>query len=138
MSYIPRRKRTRATLSDIPLTPLIDTALTLLIIFMVASPMLNNIIKVTLPRSAVQEGGAHNQELVVYVDKENLLFFDGKSMEVGAIIEQLKTLTATKKDAVVFVKADEGAQYGKIINLISAIKLLAGIQYVALATQKCA
>ena len=43
-----RRRRLQA-MNDVSLTPLIDTALTLLIIFMVATPMMRNSIRVTLP-----------------------------------------------------------------------------------------
>ena len=52
------------------MTPLIDTALTLLIIFMIATPVLQNAIKVTLPRGNAQEEAHNNQhELVVFIDK---------------------------------------------------------------------
>ncbi|HEV2916904.1 MAG TPA: biopolymer transporter ExbD [Candidatus Babeliales bacterium] len=136
MAYIPRKRRTRTQLTDIPLTPLIDTALTLLIIFMVASPMLNNMIKVTLPRGKVQEGSGLNQEIVIYIDQKNDIFFDGKSIDISVLITKLKELIGSKQDVIVFVKADEQAQYGTVLELIDNIKSVSGVQHVALATQK--
>ena len=57
MSRSLRRSRRSSSMGipEITLTPLIDTALTLLIIFMVTSPMINNGIKVDLPQGKVQE-----------------------------------------------------------------------------------
>jgi biopolymer transport protein ExbD len=136
MAYIPRRKRSRIALTDVPLTPLIDTALTLLIIFMVTSPMLNNVIKVTLPRGNVQEGASDTQDIVVYIDQKNGIFFDGESVDKQTVITRLKEAVALKHDSVVFVKADVDAQYGTVIELIDGIKALSGVQHVALATQK--
>jgi len=131
-----RRFRRRNALHDIPLTPLIDVALTLLVIFMVASPMLNNVIKVSLPKGNVQEDAHTTQEYVVYVDENNTLFFDGKSMNDADIVKALKEALAGKEDQVVFVKADEAARYGSILELIDTIKDVGGIKHVALATQQ--
>lgn len=129
------KKRTNA-MSDIPLTPLIDVALTLLVIFMVASPMINNIIKVSLPKGNVQEDPHTLQELVVYVDHNNTLFFEGKPISDKDVVQALKQALAHKEDQVVFVKADEGARYGSVLELVDSIKDVGGIKHVALATQK--
>jgi len=131
-----RRLKRNNSLHDIPLTPLIDVALTLLVIFMVASPMLNNGIKVSLPKGNVQEDAHTTQEYVVYVDQNNTLFFDGKPMDDVAIVQALKDALAGKEDQVVFVKADEAARYGSILELVDTIKDVGGIKHVALATQK--
>ena len=70
-----RRKTRRFELPKISLTPLIDTAFTLLIIFMVAAPMMNHGIKVDLPQGATKEA-PQQQELVVTITKEDHLFFN--------------------------------------------------------------
>ena len=74
-SKFRRRRKAATALHDIPLTPLIDTALTLLIIFMVATPMMQNAIKVTLPEGKAQEDGGAKQDLIVYVDKDKKIYF---------------------------------------------------------------
>lgn len=136
MRYTRRRLKRNNAMHDIPLTPLIDVALTLLVIFMVASPMINNIIKVTLPKGNIQEDPHTMQEIVVYVDQNNTLFFDGKSIDDKDIISVLKTALGGKEDQVVFIKADEGARYGNVLELVDSIKDVGGIKHVALATQK--
>lgn len=131
-----KRRSTARLMTDIPLTPLIDTALTLLVIFMVAAPMMHNAIKVTLPKGTQQEGKDIKQELMVYVDAKNELFWDGKKMKVEDICATIKTVCGTKKDQVLFVKADEKSSSGTVLELIDSIKGVGGIQHVALVTQK--
>ena len=123
-------------LMDISLTPLIDTALTLLIIFMVATPMMQNAIRVTLPKGKAQEAGATQQEIVVYVDEHGTIFFDGNRVAFEQLVEVLKKNLAGKFDQTVFVKADQRASYGKVIELVDTIKVVGGVTYVALATAK--
>jgi|SRR5579871_670139 biopolymer transport protein ExbD len=131
-----RRATTQRLMTDIPLTPLIDTALTLLVIFMVTAPMMQNMIKVTLPKGTQQEGKDLKPELVVYVDAKNDLYWDGKKMDVAAICATVKTVCGAKKNQVLFVKADEKSTSGTVLELIDSIKGVGGIQHVALVTQK--
>ena len=131
-----RRGRSRDSIVDIPLTPLIDTALTLLIIFMVTAPMIQNAIRVDLPKGKAKEDAGAEQELVVFLDKENQLFFNGDKMATDDVIKKVQTIAGKEGDRTVFVKADQVASYGKVIELVDQIKVVGGIKYVALATQK--
>ena len=130
------RRGRQSSLVDIPLTPLIDTALTLLIIFMVTAPMIQNAIRVDLPRGKAKEDAGAQQELVVFLDKDNKLFFNGDQIATDVAIDKLKQLAGESGDRTVFVKADQAASYGKVIELVDQIKVVSGIKYVALATQK--
>jgi biopolymer transport protein TolR len=134
--YSKRRRRERTAINDISLTPLIDTALTLLIIFMVAAPMMQNAISVTLPKGQKNEVGSTPQELVVYIDKQNKHFLDGKPYAKDMLIKQLQKHVGNGKERTVFVKADQAASYGNVIELVDQIKVVGGVKYVALATQK--
>ena len=130
-------RRKRDALVDIPLTPLIDTALTLLIIFMVTAPMIQNAIRVDLPRGTAKEDKGLEQELVVFVDKEGQLFLNGQKTGDDELVSKLKEQVGEKSnERTVFVKADQSASYGKVIELVDRIKVVGGVRYVALATQK--
>ena len=73
------RRRQSSQLLDISLTPLVDTALTLLVIFMITTPMIQNAIRVSLPKGQAKEDADNQQELVVYVDKDKKLFLTALS-----------------------------------------------------------
>lgn len=138
MRRLSRRKRPKkALITDIPLTPLIDTALTLLIIFMITAPMMHNAIKVQLPQGQAQEDQQMQQELVVYVDKDGKLFINGVVCENDTkVISDLKERVGNDRNKTVYVKADQAVNYGLVITLVDKIKVIGGIKYVALATAK--
>ena len=135
--YKNRRVSRSITMPEITLTPLIDTALTLLIIFMITTPMMNNVIKVELPSSHVNEAQAQEQqETIVYIDKNYQLYLNGKEMDMPTILSSLKKMAEIKKIEIVFVKADGAVQYEKVIDIVDTVKMAGGIKYVALATKR--
>lgn len=136
-----RRKKRELSFPEISLTPLIDTALTLLIIFMVTTPMLQkeNALQVELPKGNMQEvEEGKKQELVVSLDKKGNYALNGTKIAQKEIVHALKKIVSTQKNRTVFIKADTGVQYGQVIELVDSIKHLAGVGYVALATAKVA
>ena len=133
-----RRSRSRSIgILEIPMTPLIDVALTLLIIFMVTSPMMNNVIKVELPSSRMNESESGVQEEhIVYVDKDQKMYLNGKEYSLETLLAELRKIIKKDADEVVFVKADQSISYGKVIDLVDTLKVSGGIKYVALATKR--
>ena len=134
-----RQLRKRHSHLAISLTPLIDVALTLLVIFIVATPMMHRSIKVDLPQGNVDEvkDAAKAQELVVHIDTKGTLYLNGDRKSKNELIQALQYRARSKqKSEMVIVKADETIPYGTVIELVDMIKHVGGISYVALATQK--
>jgi len=136
--YRRSRRRNSSQLLDISLTPLVDTALTLLVIFMITTPMIQNAIRVSLPKGSAKEDGDAQQELVVYVDKEQQLFFNGSKYTDEQIVQELKKRVQSDQNKMVYVKADQGVSYGTVLELVDRIKVVGGVSHVILATQKYA
>ena len=103
---------------------------------MVAAPMVQNSIRITLPQGQAKEAGNAQQDLVVYVDAQSKLFLNGKPVADEALIQSIQAEIGKDQERTVFVKGDVGAAYGKIIELVDQIKVVGGVKYVALATQK--
>jgi len=135
-----RRKRLRSKrnhIADLSMTPLIDVALTLVIMFMVATPLLQNAIKVTLPQGNAQESAKNeSEEIVVYIDKDYMIYLNTQKTDKSILITELKKIIGDNKDKTVYIKADTSISYGMVIELVDDIKFVGGIHYVALATQQ--
>lgn len=136
---VRRLKQRGHSMQEINVMPLVDVALTLLIIFMVATPMMNNLIKVELPSSRIDDGMPQShtqQDLTVYIDKNRKVYLNGKEYSLEALLKTLQKTVKKGSDEIVFVKADQSVSYGKVIDLVDTIKVTGGIKYVALATKR--
>ncbi len=135
-----RMKRQKGLLHpEISLTPLIDTAWVLLVIFMVASPMIKKEagLQVELPKGNMEEvKDASGNDITVSLDKSGKIFLNDTLVVEKQLIDKLKKKIGTGSEKTVFVKADTGAPYGKVIELVDTIKYVGGVKYVALATSK--
>lgn len=139
MALRTRRTRHRqGQQATVSLTPLIDTALTLLVIFMVATPMMHRGIKVELPQGNADEikHAQQQQDIVVYVDKKERLFINDIPVTQATLIPELKKLIKHTKQETVVVKGDADASYKAVMAVVDTIKHTGGIAYVALATQR--
>ena len=136
MSRLRSKRRKALSVPEVTLTPLIDTALTLLIIFMVTAHMFHNSIMIQLPKGHVKEDREQKEELVVTLDKAGTMFFGKDKVADTDLIRKIKIKLKKRPDMPVFVQADEGVTYGKVIDLVDLLKVRGGVEYVALSTEK--
>ena len=133
-NLVKKKIRSRRTLiPEITLTPLIDTALTLLVIFMVTAPMVQNGIKIDLPQGNSKEVGSQ-QELVVTISKDEKIFFNSYPIDKKELVQSVQKALSQRDDIPVYVRADESLSYGKVIEIVDELKQ-AGVKYVAMSTR---
>ncbi len=111
------RQQRNQSIPRVNLTPLIDTALTLLVIFMVTTPLIQNGIKVELPKGQVSEIDLATQpkEWVVSIDAQGNTFLNKQQFSTPDLLQQLRYASEKSGVDAVVVRADAGAQFGKII-----------------------
>ncbi len=135
---MPRRFRFKkdrfGSIPELSMTPMIDVALTLLVIFIVASPMIHHSIKVNLPQGQIHEVKGNTKNTVVYLDKGSKIYINGDAVSKTFLLSHLKK--RENKDETIFIQADRAVDYGTVIELVDDIKL-SGVKHVALATKKC-
>lgn len=130
-----RRSRLRQLkMPEISLTPLIDTALTLLVIFMIAAPMVQNSIRLNLPEGKSKEV-SEQQEFVVSLNKEGIIYFNSYPVEKDKLIETVKEAIKEAANTPVFVRADETLSYGAVLHIVDDLKL-AGVKSVGMTMRR--
>jgi biopolymer transport protein TolR len=132
MKNNPYRK---TRMAEINVVPYIDVMLVLLIIFMITSPLLVEGIKVDLPQATQNTPDVITDEgelIVVSVDADGLLYLQNNMYSEKEMILAVNQLLENKSSRVL-LKGDKNVPYGRIMEVIDALKT-SGVTNVALIT----
>lgn len=126
----------RSSLSQINVTPFVDVMLVLLIIFMVTAPMLDQGVQVDLPEVAESPGlPAQQTPLVVTMERNGKIFIGKTEIEqiskLGPVLQQA---LKGKPDREVFLEADQKVPYGRVVQVMAAVKQ-AGVEKLGMVTR---
>lgn len=100
-----RRKLRKNGQPEVVLTPLIDVALTLVVILLLVAPMVQHSIKVELPQGNSKEVNAQ-QELVVTMNKEGKIFFNSYPVRKVDLAEQVLKAMDGHSEMPIYIRAD--------------------------------
>lgn len=124
------KKGSRASMSEINVTPLVDVMLVLLIIFMVTAPMTKTGVTVSLPQTKKTNTISSAKPLDVTINKKNEIFIGKKKVSLKKFSGYI-----TKKNKSARLEADERASYGTVARVLSIIKNN-GISDISLVTEE--
>ena len=123
------------TLSEINITPLLDLAFVLLIIFVITTPLLEQSINLKLPN-----GGRPNQVIdktnirTVEITSTGVYAFEKQRLQLPQLVSRLSQEARANPDLIVYVRADKDSRYELLAGLFDACQN-AGVK-VSLATTK--
>lgn len=119
-----RRRQTQAAMTELNVTPLMDLAFSLLIIFMISTPLLEQTIPVHLPKqdknAASQRPEADFQ--VISIDERGQIFWGKQPVDTVQLETLLASLAAQSEPPAISFRGDLTLPYQKIVDVISAIK----------------
>jgi len=83
-SLTPRNKsrNSRAIISEINVTPLVDVMLVLLVVFMITSPLLVAGVKVDLPTANLAPISGSEEPISITIDRDNKLYIHLQAFEL--------------------------------------------------------
>jgi biopolymer transport protein ExbD len=123
-----RSRRGTAALGEINVTPLVDVVLVLLLVFMVTAPMMSRGIDVALP-VADQPQIDPQERVAVSINAREQIFVNDRPVNLLLLEDQLRGMMEGKTSKVVYLRADEGLRYGKVIAVVDRIKK-AGVEQI--------
>ncbi|MES2461486.1 MAG: biopolymer transporter ExbD [Armatimonadota bacterium] len=120
---------------ELNMIPLIDIALTLLIILMITSAFIKKPgVALKLPSTQTREGVPEsNKDLVVVVTKEGRYYIDSAPQTEAALQARMTQLAARNKEARVLLKGDRSVPYGRVMRAMDLARQ-AGLTRVVLPT----
>ncbi len=132
-----RRRRVASSLSEINVVPMVDVMLVLLIIFMVAAPMIQRGIDVTLPvaRRAQPMTGDRIEITIPLAYRQNHVLYLGREALNASVLQERvrqKMETAARKD--VFLRGDRAVNLGEVMEVTDMLKA-AGVEHVGMETR---
>lgn len=110
-----------APMAEINVTPFVDVMLVLLIIFMVAAPLLNVGVPVDLPKTDAKPITGQDEPLVVSLDSKGDVFLQETKIDLADLATRLKAISGNKPDTRVFVRADKGIAYGRVMEVMGVL-----------------
>ena len=122
--------------SDINVTPLVDVMLVLLIIMMIVAPLLQKGAPVRLPTASNSADKPETQDqTVVAVTANGEYYVNGVPIPDSELRRRVEEILENKTEKIVLIKADEDAQYGKVMEAMDELRA-AGIEDMGLITER--
>jgi biopolymer transport protein ExbD len=124
-----------STLSEINITPLLDLAFVLLIIFMITTPLLENSTNLVIPSSgAVNPPVSQSQVQTISIDRAQIIKFNNEIVDSAALTIRLIEMKRANPDVAVVIRPDRELPVQKLIALMDAVQR-AQIMKVGIATK---
>jgi biopolymer transport protein ExbD len=129
------QRQNLSTLSEINITPLLDLAFVLLIIFMITTPLLESSMNLVIPSSGATNPPITSAQVqIVSIDRAETIRLNNQVVDLERLTAQLIQLKQTSPDVAVVIRPDRELPVQKLIELMDALKR-AEITKVGIATK---
>ena len=135
------KRRGRAVMSEINVTPLVDVMLVLLVIFMVTAPLLQAGVEINLPK-AHSYAISHQDEkpLEISINDRGNIYLGETKLTIDELQDKLKAIAkggtednSGDNQQRVYIKADLKTEYGKVAEVMATCRT-SGFTKVAFVT----
>ena len=127
-----RIKFTSPLVDQINITPMLDTILVLLAVFVIISPLVGPGIPVKLPTAAGEKLSV-TATILLTLNKQGEVFLSGRRVNPIFLSVDLQNLKKANPDLKVIIQADKEVRYEAVVSLLDIVRQ-AGISAVGLAT----
>ncbi len=129
------QRQSLSTLSEINVTPLLDLAFVLLIIFMITTPLLENSMNLVIPSSGATNPSINSSQVqTVSIDRAETIRFNNQVVDLETLTTQLAQLKHANPDVAIVIRPDRELPVQKLITLMDTLRR-AQITKVGIATK---
>ncbi|HVW70350.1 MAG TPA: biopolymer transporter ExbD [Steroidobacteraceae bacterium] len=120
---------------DINVTPMLDLAYVLLVIFIIMTTATVQGIKVNLPKASAQPSLAQSKTKAISIAADGTIYLDTFPVTMPELENLLRQYKAATPDLPVIIKADSSIQYQRVVDVLDLAGRLE-ITQLGLVTQK--
>jgi len=107
---------------DINITPMLDLAYVLLVIFIIMTTASVQGIKVNLPKASAAVSMAKPQTKAITIADSGQILLDAYPVTITELEQRLRSLKALNPDFPVVVKGDSTVQYQKVMDILDLLR----------------
>ena len=120
---------------EINITPMLDLAYVLLVIFIIMTTATVQGIKVNLPKASSQPSLAANKTKAISITADGTIYIDTFPVTMPELENLLRQYKAANPDLPVIIKADASIPYQRVVDVLDLVGRLE-ITQLGLVTQK--
>ena len=120
---------------DINITPMLDLAYVLLVIFIIMTTAAVQGIKVDLPKASAAQPLSQPKTKVIAIDNAGQISIDAVPVSMSELEQQLRNALANDAELPVILRGDRAVQYDKVMAVLDLCSKL-GISSIVLASQR--
>jgi biopolymer transport protein ExbD len=123
------------TLSEINITPLLDLAFVLLIIFIITTPLIENSANLVIPSSGATNAPVNPSEVqTISIDRNATIQLNNEQIDSEALVIRLSELKRANPNVAVVIRPDRDLPVQKLVSVMDALQR-ADISKVGIATK---
>ena len=133
-----KRQRSLHPVAELNITNMVDLGFTLLIIFMIATPLIQQgqSIPLDLPgQSPSPQQRTKEEAQLISVDRNGNYYWSGKRTNLAQMRVNLQALSEQPKPPVIRIEADFSLQYQQVVSVLDEVKKV-GLSRISLDTQQ--
>ena len=129
------QRNSLSTLSEINITPLLDLAFVLLIIFMITTPLLESSMSLVIPSSGENNPPVNSSQVqTISIDRSETIKLNDQVVDAESLSARLAEVKQKNPDVAVVIRPDRDLPVQKLVTLMDALQR-AQIMKVGIATR---
>ena len=120
-------------LSEINVTPFVDVMLVLLVIFMVATPLMESGIPIQLPKASAKALPKEETPITLSITKDSRVYLGKEEISFKDLKSKIMSTYKDRGKKEIFIRADGMLPYSIVVQTMAEVKL-AGVNKIGLVT----
>ena len=111
------------TVSELNVTPLLDLAFVLLIIFMITTPLMENSVDLIIPTSeAAKHAVDPNAVQTISINREGQMKFNGAATDLDQLKQELVAMKEARPEIAVVIRSHKELAVQKLIDVMDVVQ----------------